>query len=117
MMQPRMAVAWSHGREERRGRGGGYMKKKKKKKPSPQSLLAATRGLGSAETMATFHTDEGFFFTATAAVNQAGQGEMAATHAMPLLKGGGREAGGGGAVTECSEEKQTKLSDLPFIWD
>lgn len=44
--------------------------------------------------MATFHTDEGFFFTATAAVNQAGQGEMAATHAMPLLKGGEGKGGG-----------------------
>lgn len=50
-----------------------------------------TGGLGSAETMATFHTDEGFFFfTAIAAVNQTGQGEMAACHSRnATLKGGG----------------------------
>ena len=48
MMQPYMAVAGSHGREE------GVRK-------SPLSLLNTTRGLSSDETMATFHTDEGFF--------------------------------------------------------
>lgn len=59
------------------------------------------------ETMATFHTHKGFFFfffTAISTVNQAGQGEMAATHAMPLLKrgGGGRKRG----VTECTEKNK-----------
>lgn len=111
MMQPHMAVAWNHGREGwRRGEGC------KKKKKSNQSPLPATRGLGSAETMATFHTDEGFF-TAINAVNQAGQGEMAGTHAMPLLKGWGW--GGGGLEGKRSDrmlgEKQTKLGDFPFI--
>lgn len=52
--------------------------------------------------MATFHTDEGFF-TAINAVNQAGQGETAGTHAMPLLKGEGWKERG---VTECSEENK-----------
>lgn len=54
------------------------------------------------------------FFTAIARVNQAGQGEMAATHAMPLLKGrgGGRE---GKRSDRTCREKQTKLSDFPFI--
>lgn len=102
MMQPHMAVAWSHGGAAQRG-GGGCK--------NPQSPFPATGGLGSAETMATFHTDEGFFFTAIAGVNQAGQGEMAATHAMPLLNRG--EGGGGGQSTP--GEKQTKLSDLPSI--
>lgn len=61
--------------------------------------------------MATFHTDEGFFFTATAAVNQAGQGEMAATHAMPLLKGG--EGKGGGRSSDRMQRGKTNNAERP----
>lgn len=100
MMQPHMAVAWSHGGAAQRG--GGCK--------NPQSSFPATGGLGSAETMATFHTDEGFFFTAIAGVNQAGQGEMAATHAMPLLNRGE----GGGGRTEHAGRKTNKAERLAF---
>lgn len=54
--------------------------------------------------MVTFHTDEGFL-AAIGAVNQAGQGETAGTHAMPLLEK--RRRGGDRA----QREKQTKLLD------
>lgn len=95
MMQPHMAVAWKHrGEEQRRGEGRGVKKK--------NSLLPASGGLGSAETMATFHTDEGFF-AAISAVNQAGQGEMPVTHAMPVLKG---EFWKESRVTECSKKNK-----------
>lgn len=82
VMQPHMAV---HGATEKRSsaEGRGVIIKRK----PPWSPLSTARGLSSAETMATFHTDEIFSF-ATFRVNQAGQGEMAGTHAMPLLKGG-----------------------------
>lgn len=53
------------------------------------------------------------FFTAIAGVNQAGQGEMAATHAMPLLQRGG--GGGGEASDRARRGKQTKLSGSPFM--
>lgn len=79
MMQPHMAV---HGATEKRSSAEGRGVIIKIKPP-----LSTARGLSSAETMATFHTDEVFSF-ATFRVNQAGQGEMACTHAMPLLKGG-----------------------------
>lgn len=76
--------AWSNRKEKQcRGEGRGVIIKRK----PPWSPLSTARGLSSAETMATFHTDEIFSF-ATFRVNQAGQGEMAGTHAMPLLKGG-----------------------------
>lgn len=44
--------------------------------------------------MATFHTDEGFFSLPSPRSIKGGQGEMAATHAMPLLKAGGGEGKG-----------------------
>lgn len=99
VMQPHMAV---HGATEKRSsaEGRGVIIKRK----PPWSPLSTARGLSSAETMATFHTDEIFSF-ATFRVNQAGQGEMAGTHAMPLLKGG-REGGreGESGLTECTEK-------------
>ncbi len=86
MMQPHTAVAWSHGREERCRREGC--------KKSPQSPFPATRGLGSAETMATLHTDEGFFHCHHH--GQSGGSRWNGCHSRnATLKGGrrGRKAG------------------------
>lgn len=80
------------------------------KKPPPSSCYCTPEkgGLGTAKTMATFHTAEGFV-AAISAASQAGQGEMLGTHATPLLRGGGA----GRQVTEC-REKTNKAKRLPI---
>ena len=69
-------------------RGGVFIKKKKKIPTVPVSCDQGSRLSWNHGNVSHWW---GIFFTAIAAVNQAGQGEMAATHAMPLLKGGGGE--------------------------